>query len=93
MSKEKPVEVTMYSTSWCPDCVRAKFVLKKLNVLFVEIDIDKDEAGRQIVLEHNDSQRVVPTIFFPDGSVLVEPANQVLREKVKILGLGQEGKS
>jgi mycoredoxin len=39
------------------------------------------------VVEHNGGKRVVPTIFFPDGSVLVEPSNQTLSEKIIELGL------
>jgi len=84
-SETKPI--IMYSTSWCPDCIRAKIILKRLNVPFVEIDIDHDKEGYQIVVEHNNGQRVVPTILFPDGSALVEPSNQALMEKVATLGL------
>ena len=79
--------IVMYSTSWCPDCVRAKTVMKRLKVTFTEIDIDRDKAGYQVVLEHNGGSRVVPTIFFPDGTALVEPSNQCLREKLLALGL------
>jgi len=80
-------QITIYSTSWCPDCIRAKAVMKRLKVKFKEIDVDKDKAGYQIVLDHNGGKRVVPTILFPDGSVLVEPSNRALSEKLVELGL------
>jgi len=67
--------------------MRAKAVLRRLKVDFVEIDVDKDKAGYQIVFEYNGGKRVVPTIFFPDGTVLVEPSNQALSAKVLELGL------
>jgi len=70
--------------------MRAKAVLRRLKVDFVEIDVDKDKAGYQIVFEYNGGKRVVPTIFFPDGTVLVEPSNQALSEKIIELGLMKE---
>jgi mycoredoxin len=61
--------------------------MRRLKVSFTEVDIDRDKAGYQIVLDHNGGQRVVPTIFFPDGTSLVEPTNQELRDKLLSLGL------
>ncbi len=90
MSDDTPSKIIMYSTCWCPDCLRAKFVLTRLSVPFEEIDIDKDKAGYKIVVDHNGGRRIVPTIFFPDGSALVEPSSEALREKVFALGLAQK---
>lgn len=90
MTENKTEQIVMYSTSWCPDCIRAKYVLKKLNIPFTEIDVDKDKEGLQIVKDHNNGTRVVPTIFFPDGTSLVEPSNQALKDKVMELGLVPE---
>lgn len=90
MNKPTDAPIRMYSTNWCPDCMRAKAVLRRLKVDFVEIDVDKDKAGYQIVFEYNGGKRVVPTIFFPDGTVLVEPSNQALSEKIIELGLMKE---
>jgi len=87
MNKPTDAPIRMYTTMWCPDCIRAKAVLRRLKVDFVEIDVDKDKAGYQIVFEYNGGKRVVPTIFFPDGTVLVEPSNQALSAKVLELGL------
>ncbi|MBN2043510.1 MAG: NrdH-redoxin [Anaerolineales bacterium] len=89
MTEGEDLEIIMYSTSWCPDCVRAKMVLRRLRVPFRDIDVDKSKEGLEIVVDYNHGQRVVPTIFFPDGSVLVEPSNQELKEKVKGLGLAR----
>jgi len=90
MSDEKCAQVVVYATSWCPDCIRARMLLKRLKVSYTEIDIDKDQAGCQVVLDHNRGQRIVPTIFFPDGSVLVEPSDQAMLEKLEALGIGLE---
>ncbi|NIW49889.1 MAG: NrdH-redoxin [candidate division Zixibacteria bacterium] len=90
MSRETVSQVRMYSTSWCPDCIRAKAVMKRLKVDFTEIDVDQDREGYRIVVEYNNGRRVVPTIFFPDGSVLVEPSNKTLSERLISLGLVKE---
>ena len=37
--------------------------------------------GVEIVMEANGGRRSVPTILFPDDSILVEPSNQELAEK------------
>jgi glutaredoxin len=80
-------DITMYGTLWCPDCHRAKAVLKRLGVSFTEIDIDRNKEGRQVVLEKNGGKQVVPTILFPDGSILVEPSNDELSSKIIELDL------
>jgi mycoredoxin len=75
----------VYSTSWCPDCHRALGVLEKAGVEFAEIDVDFDSEGLEIVKQHNKGKRIVPTILFPDGSVLIEPSNGELRAKLSKL--------
>lgn len=87
MNDQMKNPIRIYLTSWCPDCFRAKAVFRRLKVPFSEIDIDKEQEGNQIVLDHNDGKRIVPTIFFPDGTVLVEPSNMDLSEKLIGLGL------
>jgi glutaredoxin len=53
--------ITIYSTTWCPDCRRAKSFLKERGVSFREVDIEQDPAGEAIVMKANDGKRVVPT--------------------------------
>ncbi len=81
--------ITVYGTYWCPDCKRSK---KFLNEQFVEydwVDIEQDPASEARVLQLNRGKRIVPTILFPDGAVLVEPSNAALARK---LGLKTEPK-
>ena len=75
-------KIVMYSTSWCPDCHRAKRVFKRLAHDYVEIDIELHPEAVAAVLAANHGQQSVPTIIFPDGSVLVEPSNRALEEKL-----------
>jgi mycoredoxin len=75
-------DIVMYSTRWCGDCRRAKRLFDALGVPFTEINIDEDRAAAARVMRLNDGMRSVPTILFPDGSVLVEPSNAALEAKL-----------
>ncbi len=79
--------IIIYGTTWCPDCVQAKNVLKKEGVEYQWIDIDKDAEGRAFVEKVNNGMRIVPTILFSDGDTLAEPSNAELSEKLSKLGL------
>jgi mycoredoxin len=48
------------------------------------IDIDEDREARDFVEKTNNGFRSVPTIVFPDGSILVEPDDSVLAEKLGV---------
>jgi len=50
------------------------------NIAYEWIDIDRDKSGEKIVKNLNNGYRSVPTIVFPDESILVEPSNQQLNE-------------
>jgi mycoredoxin len=75
-------KIKMYGTSWCPDCARAKQFLTQKGVSFEWIDIEKDKPGLAYVEKVNKGNRSVPTIVFPDGSILVEPSNAELEKKL-----------
>jgi len=79
---EKPTEIVMYGTSWCGDTRRARRFLDQNNIQYKWIDIDQDLEGRKFVEEVNNGFRSVPTIIFPDGSMLVEPSTSILAEKL-----------
>jgi len=54
--------ITMYGTTWCPDCWRAKSFLKKRGLSFREVDIDVDPSAEEVVLKANNGKRMVPTL-------------------------------
>lgn len=78
------IEPTVYGAYWCSDCRRAKQFLGEQRVHYRWVDIEQDASGEQIVLQHNNGKRIIPTIVFPDGSVLVEPSNAELAAKLGI---------
>jgi mycoredoxin len=76
-------QITMYGTSWCPDCARAKRVMSKHGVKYAWVNIEEDATGRAYVVRVNCGYRSVPTIVFPDGSVLSEPSDAELEKKLQ----------
>jgi mycoredoxin len=74
--------IVVYGTTWCPDCVRAKRVLAQHNAAYQWIDITEDPDAAAYVQQLNVGMRSVPTIVFPDGTVLVEPSNSELASKL-----------
>jgi mycoredoxin len=78
----QPNQIDMYSVDWCPDCKRAKFFFQRNNIPVVEINVDNDEQGALFVRNINSGNRIVPTIIFPGGDILVEPSNSRLAEKL-----------
>lgn len=78
--------IVMYSTNWCGDCKRSKAWFDTNKIPYQEINIDKNQEALQFVQRVNQGNTSVPTIVFPDQSILVEPSNEELEEKVKESG-------
>jgi glutaredoxin 3 len=62
-------EILMYSTAWCPYCVRAKSLLDRKGLAFREIRVDENPAERDIMLARSGGRRTVPQIFIGDRHV------------------------
>lgn len=75
-------EILVYSTVWCPDCKRAKRFFGEQRVPYVNIDIEQDPQAMALVERLNRGKRIIPTIVFPDGDILIEPTNAQLAEKL-----------
>ncbi|MBI4318605.1 MAG: hypothetical protein HY675_08950 [Chloroflexi bacterium] len=70
--------ITVYATDWCGDCRRAKQVLDEHGASYDWIDIEADLEAQALVVRLNGGMKSVPTIVFPDGSILTEPSNREL---------------
>lgn len=77
-------EIVMYTTSWCADCHRAKHLLDEYGIAYAEHDVEQDGVAMDFVKRVNGGRRVVPTIVFADGSILVEPSTSILAEKIGV---------
>jgi glutaredoxin len=71
-------EITLYGTSWCVDCRRAKQFLNDRGVNFVEVNIDEDVDAEDLVLEVNEGRRKVPTIKVGDRFFACSPFDPYL---------------
>ena len=81
--------ITIYGTTWCPDCHRSKQFLSEQRLRYAWVDIEQHPEAQAYVEQINDGKRIVPTIVFEDGSFLVEPSNAELAKK---LGLQTQAK-
>ena len=63
-----PAPVTMYTTSWCPYCSRARALLKRKGVNFEDIDVD-EMPEKRTEMQTRSGRRSVPQIFIGDHHV------------------------
>lgn len=78
-------QITIYGTAWCGDCRRALRVLDQERWPYRYVDIEFNDDARAYVEEVNRGYRSVPTIVFPDGTVMVEPSSSSLLQKLAAL--------
>jgi glutaredoxin len=67
--------IIMYTTTWCPDCRRAKSFLKQHNISYREVRIEEDPSAEAIVLKANNGKRKVPTLKVGDRYFACSPFN------------------
>jgi glutaredoxin 3 len=56
-------KIDIYTTNFCPFCVKAKSLLNKKKIKFSEIDVSNDEALREKMSSMANGARSVPQIF------------------------------
>ena len=81
--------IKLYGTNWCSDCKRSKKFLGEQRVHYDFINIEEDLEGQAYVQKVQNGGMTIPTIVFEDGSILIEPSNAELAEK---LGLDTKAK-
>lgn len=82
MSEPQTAPIAIYGAYWCPDCRRSKQFLGEHQIPYRWVDIEQDKAGEAYVLQKNNGKRIIPTIEFADGSLLVEPSNAEIAAKL-----------
>ncbi|MDO9622220.1 MAG: glutaredoxin 3 [Moraxellaceae bacterium] len=60
--------IRIYTTPYCPYCVRAKQLLRQKQAAFDDIDVSNDPEQRQALVALT-GQRTVPQIFINDQSI------------------------
>jgi len=61
-------KVVVYTTEYCPYCVRAKALLQHKGVSYEEIDVGADDAQREHMIQAS-GRRTVPQIFINDTPI------------------------
>jgi glutaredoxin 3 len=61
-------EVVVYSTPWCPYCIRAKRLLADKGVAFTDVDVSADPALRREMITRSGRQ-TVPQIWIGERHV------------------------
>ncbi len=77
------VPVTIYTTPYCPYCIRARQLLEQKQVLFTEVDLSREPAQVRSELMNKTRQRTVPQIFI--GELFVGGCDE-------LFGLERQGK-
>ena len=62
-------KVEIYTWTTCPFCIRAKNLLIKKGIDFLEYNIDGDEVARNQMAERANGKRSLPQIFIDDNHV------------------------
>lgn len=79
---QRSADIVVYGTRWCGLSNRTRRLLDQHEIPYTFVDIDENREAGQYVQEVNRGFRSVPTIVFPDGSVLVEPQTWELERKI-----------
>lgn len=61
--------VKIYTTTYCPYCVKAKNLLSQKGVDFEEISVENDAALREEMVKLSGGRKTVPQIFIEDVHV------------------------
>ena len=62
-------KVEIYTWQYCPFCIRAKSLLNKKNIDFIEYKIDGDDSARDKMSKRASGRRSLPQIFIDDKGI------------------------
>lgn len=74
--------IRVAGTLWSQPCHEAKEFFARYQVPYQFLDLEKDPKARLLVEGALNGQVKIPTVFFPDGSFLVQPTARQLAEKI-----------
>ncbi|MAW34816.1 MAG: glutaredoxin 3 [Gammaproteobacteria bacterium] len=63
------MKAKIYSTKICPYCVRAKMLLEKRNIKYIEYKVDEDSEKYMEMLELSGGRQSVPQIFLDEKHI------------------------
>jgi thioredoxin reductase (NADPH) len=74
--------IRVAGTLWSASSHKVKELLARSQIPYQWLDIEKDAAARELVETAGDGPPRLPTLFFPDGSVLADPDLKSLASKL-----------
>jgi glutaredoxin len=78
-----PAVITVYGAEWCGDCRRTRRWLSASGLDWTWIDRDADPEVRRMLADAG--YLAIPVVTLPDGTVLVEPADETLAHASRTL--------
>ncbi|WP_374687127.1 glutaredoxin family protein [Promineifilum sp.] len=83
-----PDRILLYGRPGCPSVTPVRRLLDEAGVAYNYLDIRQDAEAAARLRQLTGGYESVPTLVFPDGSVLVEPWVGALRKRLQELGQG-----
>lgn len=74
--------IRVAGTLWSASSHAVKDFLSRSQIPYQWLDIERDEKARQQVEAASEGKRVLPVVFFPDDTMMIEPSLTELAEKV-----------
>ena len=76
--------IILYTSRFCGHSLAVARFMEKHDIAVDQINIDGDDAAREQVKAINNGYASVPTLIFPDGSILTEPSFGQLRTRLRV---------
>lgn len=74
--------IRVVGAMWSPESHEIKDFLARSSIPYRWLDIEADESTRALVDAATPGELLLPVLFFPDGTNLVQPSTKELAEKV-----------
>jgi len=87
MDESSPV-IILYGRPGCPSVTPIRRLLDEADVAYDYLDIRQDAEAAARLRQLTGGYESVPTLVFPDGSVLIEPWVGALRKRLQASGQG-----
>jgi selenocysteine lyase/cysteine desulfurase/glutaredoxin len=75
-----PEVITVYGAPWCGHCTRLKAQLRRVGIVYVEVDVDARPEFLDGLAAANNGAWLIPTVALPNGKVLINPSIRQITE-------------
>ena len=62
-------KVEIYTWQYCPFCIKAKSLLQKKGVNYIEHSIDGDQSAREVMASRSEGRTTVPQSFIDEKGI------------------------